>query len=77
MGEGAVTPEDQRALLVARAQAAALYEERRRLAAERRKALGIAEEPARTEARRISWPLVLSMAFVLLVAAGLILLGQR
>jgi hypothetical protein len=74
-----LTPEDQRALLAARAQAAALYEERRRLAAERRKALGIAAESSqgRAAARRISWPLVLSGALVVLAAVAFVLIGQR
>src|SRR6187397_1732384 len=71
-----LTPEDQRALLAARAQAAALGEERRRLAAERRKSLGMAPETSRAAERRISWPLVLSTAFALLVAA-LLLIGHR
>jgi hypothetical protein len=72
-----VTLEDQRALLAARAQAAALYEERRRLAAERRKALGIAPERSQAVARRVAWPLVLSGALVVLAAAALVLIGQH
>jgi hypothetical protein len=73
-----MTPEDQRALNAARAQAAALYEERRRLAAQRREALGIASEQSRAAGagRRPAWPLVLSAALVVLAAAAFILMGR-
>jgi hypothetical protein len=72
-----MTPDDQRALNAARAQAAALYEERRRLAAQRREALGIASGQGRAAGRRPAWPLVLSAALVVLAAAAFIVMRQH
>ncbi len=69
-----MTPEDERALLLARARTAALCEERRRMAAERRRALGMPVAEAAAPGRLRPWALLIPIALAALMAGTLVLM---